>query len=117
MRNAKMSDLTGKILVRIVVAEDKSNIVFSTVDGPRYKMYHQQDCCEDVSIEDIVGELDDLIGLPILEARESTNEGDTGGGTFTWTFYVLRTNRGSVTIRWYGESNGYYSEDVTLLEI
>ena len=83
------------------------------IDGSRYVMEHEQDCCESVRIEDITGDLTDLLGTPILVAEERVSEReDTSWGTSTWTFYELRNHVGSVTIRWFGESNGYYSESV-----
>ena len=83
-------------------------------------MYHEQDCCESVGVEEIEGEINDIIGSPILVAEERTEDGyniPEGEGDGMWTFYTLRTVKASVTIRWYGESNGYYSISVSFEEI
>lgn len=117
--------LVGKTLKEVKISDDKDVVTFVCEDGTKYQMYHDQDCCEGVSVEDVVGNLDDLIGSPILRASEDTNnetnpEGITKeyqDGSFTWTFYNLETVKGHVTIRWYGESNGYYSESVEFEEV
>ena len=110
----EFSDLKGETLIKVVVNDDRDEIHFHTQDGQVIRMYHEQDCCESVSIEDICGDIDDLLGVVTL-AEESTNEGSSHyGESETWTFYRLHTDRGGVTIRWYGASNGYYSESVSL---
>lgn len=84
-------------------------------DKVRYTLYHSQDCCESVYVEEIIGDLEDLENLPLLIAREDTNAEDPGtcqGESYTWTFYSFATFKGYVTIRFLGESNGYYSEEV-----
>ena len=117
-----ITDLIGKILTKIDNAGDE--IIFTCDDGTRFKMYHSQDCCESVRVEDIAGDLDNLIGAPITMAREDTSEKNPAEITkeyqddsFTWTFYNLGTRKGYVTIRWYGESNGYYSERVDFVKL
>ena len=108
----RFSDLLGHILYS-VINKDNRELVFTLDTGEKYRLFHVQDCCEDVFIEDIVGDLVDLIDSPVLMAEEVSNheyeDVDTSG---TWTFYKLATVRGYVTVRWYGESNGYYSESV-----
>ena len=117
----KFEDLIGKVLVSVdlVSVENKGDeMVFTLDNGEAYKLYHKQDCCESVSVEDVIGDLNDLVGSPILMAEEVSQKENPEGVTkkkqdsFTWTFYKLATIKGYVTIRWYGKSNGYYSESV-----
>lgn len=116
----EFSTLKGKVFTNVYKSEFNSQdfIIFEN-DTEKYIMTHDQDCCESVYIESIVGCLDDLIGTEILIANESGNTGveDDGHDTFTWTFYNLATIKGYVDIRWYGSSNGYYSERVDLYRI
>lgn len=115
-KTVPFESLKGKVLERIDRKGDEE-LHFITNDGEHYRMYHEQDCCESVTIEDIAGNLDDLIGTPITMAEEAQNydPGPLDGEwdeSYTWTFYKLATINGYVTIRWYGSSNGYYSESV-----
>ena len=119
---ADLKELIGKRLKRVEKIGD-DEIVFTLKNGKRYRMYHSQDCCESVAIDDIAGDLKDLVGPPITKAEESTSDTNPPGvdkgyqDSFTWTFYHLATVNGYVTIRWYGESNGYYSESVDFVEM
>lgn len=111
--------LKGKIVTKIIGLEkDCEDVVFTCLDGSVYEMYHEQECCESVSIEDVCGDVTDLLNVPILVAEESTKEGEDREDIYrsqTWTFYKLATIKGSVDIRWYGTSNGYYSERVSFI--
>ena len=115
----KFFDLVGKVLFDVQGLEEGSESVgFTAEDGSAFILSHHQDCCEDVRIVDVCGDVEDLIGVPILEAEESTSDEPAGRDVCAqWTFYKLSTIKGSVTIRWYGESNGYYSVGVAFHEV
>ena len=125
-RGIDVNVLLGKTLMKVEQIE-KIMPIFTTTEGKVYKMYHEQDCCEDVYIEDVVGELDDLVGSPLTMAEEITNDDYQNQiqmwsdrvqdyGSYTWTFYKFATVKGYVTLRWFGTSNGYYSESVDFVE-
>lgn len=105
-----ISELIGQKIIKITGLEKESEEVKIETNHGVYKLYHEQDCCEDVRLEDF--ELDsDLTGALVVHAEESTlyNEYDN-----TWTFYKIETNKGGLWLRWLGESNGYYSESIDI---
>ena len=96
--------------------EGADELVFTFSDGATARMWHKRECCEHVYLAEIVGDLADLVGSPVLTASVETQDGGSDGPAShtTWTFYKLATARGYVTLRWLGESNGSYSESVSL---
>jgi len=112
-----MEGVTFNKVEKIVIDGDEQ-LVFSTDAGYKVIFYHDQDCCEHVYIEDICGDLNDLVGEPLIVARSSCNHvhhEEEENGSITWTFYTFRTVKGTVDVRWFGTSNGYYSERVNVM--
>lgn len=59
--------LLGRTIVKIEGAEkDSEEILFTLENGDIFRMYHEQDCCEDVRVEDVGGDINRLIGNPLL---------------------------------------------------
>jgi len=123
--------LSGLTITAIDGADHGSGrIEIATAEGRTFVMLHESDCCESVEVEDVIGDISDLIGhgpvtmAEVVTSDENPRSGDTtarslgltADESFTWTFYKLGTRRGVVTIRWYGTSNGYYSESVSVFE-
>lgn len=112
--------LIGKVLQELQISGDR--VLFGCEDGSYFEAYHMQDCCENVSVHDYSSDVQNLIGQEILDAVETTShewpddvkppESAWPEDSFTWTYHIFRTAKGEYQIRWYGESNGYYSESV-----
>ncbi|TXH46469.1 MAG: hypothetical protein E6Q97_29570 [Desulfurellales bacterium] len=86
-----LNQMIGKTYTSVKGRPGDDELVFTATDGTVFTFYHHQSCCESVSINEIVGDLDDLVGTSLLTAT------------------------GTVTVRWFGRSNGYYSERVDLM--
>ena len=124
-----IKELVGHAFSKTEVNEDSTSVTFYGMAGqPLFLMTHRQDCCESVWLAEVVGEWNDLLGTPLFVAecvsnhenpRDKLNEDDDAYwdavDSETWTFYKLTTMKGSVTLRWYGTSNGYYSEGVSII--
>lgn len=120
-----ISELFGKTLTRVErgMHWGEDALIMEDTAGTVYTLAHSRDCCENVNIDDITGDLSDLVGSPLTMAEESSQDGKEAGLAFpneytpdssTWTFYKFATVKGYVTVRFFGESNGYYSEGVYL---
>lgn len=113
-----LKDMVGRTFVSATGTKGDEEMLFTDKDGRWVKFYYEQDCCASCNIEDICGDLSDLVGSPILHAEEVSSEGTPApenADSYTWTFYKFDTIKGSVTVRWLGESNGYYSESVSVV--
>ena len=117
-----ISVLKGQTIIRIDGMEKyNSKVIFTTSDGSKYQMFHEQDCCETVELVEVIGDPLDLLNTPILEA--SCEEGGRDekdslvcGGSHTWSFYNLRTIKGFVVLCWLGWGNGCCFEGVSFVQ-
>lgn len=108
----EQKELIGKIISDVVYDKSAEDISFVMNDDSKFKMLHNQDCCESVSIDWKQScDLNDLKGKEILSFSELSTEGDGSSyGSCTITTYTFFTPEGNYKIVWEGESNGYYSE-------
>ena len=124
----ELDELVGKTIKEISRNKkgEDDRIFVQTTDGKTYAMFLSQDCCESVSIYDIKGELESLIGSPLTIVEQKTSEKwpkdvaahEYTPESFTWTWFTLKTAKSKkVIIRWLGESNGWYSEGVNFEEL
>lgn len=114
-----IEDMKGQVFTKVYVTDNKYEMIFEN-DEFIFTFYHEDDCCESVYVDDIMGDLNDLVGKPLDIVEVARHEDTMPQGmdlkkpedSFTWTFYKFATIKGWVDVRWLGESNGYYSEEV-----
>jgi hypothetical protein len=114
-----VDDFIGLVVENISL---DSEIIFTTSDKKKIRMYHQPDCCESVVIHSVEN-LNYLIYNKILQVEEIFNDESYDPKKekmveeydhFSWTFYNFTTTEGVAKIIWFGSSNGYYDEGVQL---
>jgi len=121
-KEVSLKELEGKVISSVVGLEKESeSVIINTVCGKVYEFYHEQDCCEHVTLNDFEGDAGDLVGGVVVTAEEISGEVPVNTNEYqeseTWTFYKIETNKGGLWMRWLGESNGYYSEEVSFVQL
>ena len=123
MNYANFFELKGKTITSIQGSNsDDSDTIITTSDGSIYTLTHIQDCCEHVRVYGSVGNIDDVLNEEVI-AAEDTNPMDNPNApdykyyeSATWSQFRIVTNKGTFEIWWLGESNGYYSETVSVIK-
>ena len=102
--DVNISEFVGKTFIKIEGGKQDEELKFYTDDGDVYIMYHDQDCCESVYVEDITGDFEDLIGKPNVGAEEISQDKPHASESGTWTFYKIDDThwRGGVCLCWNG---------------
>lgn len=111
-----ITDAIGRKIVSVYVNSEMINLNFA--DGGYIQLYHEQDCCESVWLEnhkEVGEELKRMVGQTIRVFKERTTHSVGGySDSVTCTFYTIRTDMESCDFMFRGESNGYYSERVDI---
>lgn len=104
--------IKGKKIVGIYgLTEDSEHVQIDfSNNGLSLIFTHDQNCCEYVRLVEYHGNIKkgEILHDVIVKKEEASSTEDGYG---TWTFIEVITNLGIITMRWLGESNGYYSED------
>lgn len=117
------TEFSGKIIEEIRGCKKHSNeVTIKFTDGTSLKFYHQQNCCETVLLEDFDTAPEHLINTNIisieerkyLDSENAVKPLNDLAESYTWTFYIIKTSKFTMWMRWYGESNGWYSEEVDI---
>ena len=110
-------ELNGVIKSITGLESDSPKIVIEFEDGNTITQYHEQDCCESVSIAQVDGVVSRHIGSDAYYLEEKVVNQEAEYESCTATFYTLKTSKGYLDWRWDGISNGYYSESVDFKKI
>lgn len=106
-------DIIGKEVIKFYSSNDEDDMIFECSDGSKYKLYHEQDCCETVNF---IERKSTFLEVPftIFSINYDMDSKETEDGSETDTYVTIQTDIGDMALFWHGESNGYYGESVEL---
>jgi hypothetical protein len=95
-------------------------ILVTSASGRRWRIWHEQDCCESASLESTDGDLSSLVGKCVEIDHDAEPMGDPPPQypeSWTRTKITFRADGDTVVTRWLVESNGYYGEEISISEL
>lgn len=118
MSVTKLTDLIGKTFDTVELLEIDKGLKFSNKEES-WTLTHVQECCESVNLIDFdTKDLNILSNATILDAEERSEDEVYENSEYMhkWTFYSFATTKGTVDLRFYGESSVYYGIGVSLIK-
>lgn len=87
-----------------------------TCDFGEFIIYHEQDCCETVSCQGVIGVIPEL-PFTITKITETDVLSEDDDGVSEEQEYFFFTNKGDFSVQFSGSSNGYYGTAVSITPI
>jgi hypothetical protein len=113
--NIKRVDcIIGKIIESASLSIDKTILTFYFSDNSSIQ-FDSRPSNPDVYIDDICGDFDCLLGVPLLVAESSSKSGDVA--ECEWVFYIFSTIKGTINIRWFDTTSDYYCAEICWIYI
>lgn len=112
-------NLIGRKLTHIDIDQDNDEMLLTCEDGSQFKLYHEQDCCEYVRIDDIEGDASLLLNKQIINVFTEIDHEmpEPVDYSCTNTKFKFLVDDATLIVKWVGTSNGYYSEHVDFRQI
>lgn len=91
-------------------------VVIETASGRTFRMYHVQDCCENVYIDATYGCANSILNKVVDETTYFTDNYDGAYESGTISRFRIYCDGDYFEVKWIGTSNGYYGEGVSFYE-
>lgn len=109
-------NILGAKVLSINYADSELKI---TTDKGVFCMFHSEDCCENVWLEEGLDEIHGLIGKTILSFEERSytqSEPDEDEYYSSWHLYTVTHTGGYLDLCWRGHGKVYYSHSVRFIQ-
>lgn len=97
------------------LAEGSDEVLFITKSKKAVALYHIQRCSATIDLHSFECDIDDFRGAVVIDAEcvETVKLVKSRHKSENWSFYRINTTKGSLVLRWCGDS--YYSDEVSVV--